>query len=159
MGPAHGLADHRPVGGEIGLRHRAAGRAHRLYGSGKLSLAELIAPAEALARAGIPVTGGLADSLPRSAGLLGRWPSTRRIFFRGDVPLPRGDSLVQADLADTLRAVAEGGPDAFYAGPIAGRIAAAVRAPIAARSKPSRMFRISIRWTPPDEGGGIETTS
>ncbi len=107
---------------------RGLAEAHRLYGSGKLSLAELIAPAEALARAGIPVTGGLADSLPRSAGLLGRWPSTRRIFFRGDVPLPRGDSLVQADLADTLRAVAEGGPDAFYAGPIAGRIAAAVRA-------------------------------
>ncbi|GJD42976.1 Glutathione hydrolase proenzyme [Methylobacterium cerastii] len=106
---------------------RGLAEAHRLYGSGKLSLAELIAPAEALARGGIPVAGGLADSLPRSAGLLGRWPSTRKIFFRGDAPLPRGESLVQADLAGTLRAIAEGGPDAFYAGPVAARIAAAVR--------------------------------
>ena len=106
---------------------RGLAEAHRLYGSGTLSLADLIAPAEALARGGIPVAGGLADSLPRSAGLLGRWPSTRKIFFRGDAPLTRGDSLVQADLAGTLRAIAEGGPDAFYAGPVAARIAAAVR--------------------------------
>ena len=107
---------------------RGLAEAHRLYGSGTLSLAELIAPAEALARGGIPVAGGLADSLPRSAGLLGRWPSTRKIFFRGDAPLPRGDSLVQADLAGTLRLIAEGGPDAFYQGAIAARIAASVRA-------------------------------
>ena len=43
-------------------------------------------------------------------------------------PLARGERLVQADLADTLAAIAESGPDAFYTGPIAERIAAAVRA-------------------------------
>ncbi|WP_375455616.1 gamma-glutamyltransferase [uncultured Methylobacterium sp.] len=107
---------------------RGLAEAHRLYGSGRLALAELIAPAERLARAGIPVTGGLADSLPRAAGLLGRWPSSRAIFFRGDAPLPRGDTLVQADLADTLNAVAARGADAFYTGPVAERIAAAVQA-------------------------------
>lgn len=107
---------------------RGLAEAHRLYGSGRLALSELIAPAEKLARTGIPVTGGLADSLPRAAGLLGRWPSSRAIFFRGDAPLPRGDTLVQADLADTLNAVAARGADAFYTGPVAERIAAAVRA-------------------------------
>ena len=41
--------------------------------------------------------------------------------------LPRGANLVQTDLAQTLAAIAARGPDAFYTGPIAQRIAAAVR--------------------------------
>jgi gamma-glutamyltranspeptidase/glutathione hydrolase len=106
---------------------RGLSEAHRLYGSGRFTLADLIAPAEALAREGIPVEGGLADSLSRSAGLLGRWPSSRAIFFSGDAPLPPGSRLVQADLADTLKAIAQHGPDAFYRGPVAERVAAAVR--------------------------------
>ncbi|MET0257647.1 MAG: gamma-glutamyltransferase, partial [Methylobacterium sp.] len=89
---------------------RGFAEAHRRYGSQKFSLAELIAPAEALARGGIPVESGLADSLPRASGLLGRWPSSRAIFFAGDQILKRGDILVQRDLADTLHAIAERGP-------------------------------------------------
>ncbi|KQT73549.1 gamma-glutamyltranspeptidase [Methylobacterium sp. Leaf465] len=107
---------------------RGLAEAHRLYGSGRFTLADLIAPAEKLAREGIPVESGLADSLPRAAGLLGRWPSSRKIFFAGDRPLERGERLVQTDLADTLAAIATSGPDAFHTGPIAERIAAAVRA-------------------------------
>ena len=107
---------------------RGLAEAHRLYGSGKLGLAELIAPAERLAREGVSVSDGLADSLPRASGLLGQWPSSRAIFFKGERPLERGDLLVQRDLADTLKSVAEAGPDAFYRGPIAERIAGAVRA-------------------------------
>ena len=106
---------------------RGLAEAHRRYGSGKLSLAELIAPAEKLARDGIPVESGLADSLPRASGLLGQWPSSRAVFFEGDHVLPRGATLIQRDLADTLRTIAERGPDAFYEGPIAERIAAAVQ--------------------------------
>ena len=39
----------------------------------------------------------------------------------------RGTLLVQTDLADTLDAIASSGPRAFYEGPIADKIAAAVR--------------------------------
>ena len=106
---------------------RGLAEAHARYGSGRFTLAELIAPAERLAREGIPVESGLADSLPRASGLLGQWPSSRAIFFQGDHVLPRGATLVQRDLAETLHAIAERGPDAFYTGPIAERIAAAVR--------------------------------
>ncbi|CAO4148170.1 gamma-glutamyltransferase [Methylorubrum aminovorans] len=106
---------------------RGLAEAHRRYGSGKLTLAELIAPAEKLARDGIPVESGLADSLPRASGLLGQWPSSRAVFFDGDHVLPRGATLRQADLADTLKTIAERGPDAFYEGPIAEKIAAAVQ--------------------------------
>ena len=54
---------------------RGLAEAHRRYGSGKLTLAELIAPAERLAREGIGVEGGLADSLPRGGGGRGGGPS------------------------------------------------------------------------------------
>ena len=107
---------------------RGLAEAHSLYGSGRFTLADLIAPAEKLARDGIPVDSGLADSLPRAAGLLGRWPSSRKIFFAGERPLERGARLVQTDLADTLAAIAKSGPDAFHTGVIAARIAESVRA-------------------------------
>jgi gamma-glutamyltranspeptidase/glutathione hydrolase len=58
---------------------------------------------------------------------LGRWPSSRAIFFKGEALLREGDPLVQRDLARTLQAIAQDGPDAFYRGRIAGQIAAAVQ--------------------------------
>ena len=100
--------------------------AHARYGSGRFTLAELLAPAERLAREGFAVADDLADTLPGAAGRLGRFAATRAIFFNGDRPLGLGERLVQPDLADTLAAVAAGGPDAFYRGETARRIAAAV---------------------------------
>ncbi|HEY0352555.1 MAG TPA: gamma-glutamyltransferase [Enterovirga sp.] len=119
----------RDTGLSVGVPGTVAGLALALarYGSGRFALADLIAPAERLAREGIPVEDDLADSLPASAGRLGRFPTTRTVFFDGERPLGRGARLLQPDLAATLGAVARGGPDAFYRGDIAARIAAAVR--------------------------------
>ena len=49
------------------------------------------------------------------------------MFFRNGKALAAGDTLVQRDLADTLEAIAKHGPRAFYEGPIAQKIAAAVQ--------------------------------
>jgi gamma-glutamyltranspeptidase/glutathione hydrolase len=114
----------------IGVPGTVAGLAlaHAKYGSGKLSLAELIAPAIRLAEQGFPVEDDLADSLPRARERLARWPSSAGILLKnGGQPLQAGDRLIQSDLADTLRAIAERGPDAFYKGDIAARIADAVQ--------------------------------
>lgn len=114
----------------VGVPGTVAGLAlaHRSYGSGKFTLHELIAPAIALARDGIPVDDDLADSLPRAQPRLVRWPAAARIFLREDgTALGRGDRLVQHDLARSLEAIARDGPDAFYRGAIAERIVAAVR--------------------------------
>ncbi|MDP3547384.1 MAG: gamma-glutamyltransferase [Phreatobacter sp.] len=101
--------------------------AHRRYGSGRLSLAELVAPAIRLARDGITVDEDLADSLPRAATRLGRFPSSRRIFLRADGTAPgHGDLLVQEDLARSLEAIAQQGPAGFYEGATAARIVAAL---------------------------------
>ncbi|ACA18894.1 gamma-glutamyltransferase [Methylobacterium sp. 4-46] len=116
-------------GKAVGVPGTVRGLAEALarYGSGRFTLAELIAPAEALAREGITVEDDLAASLPRAAGILGRYESSRAVFFRGDRPYGWGERLVQPDLAATLRRIAEGGPDAFYRGEVAERIVAAVR--------------------------------
>lgn len=105
---------------------RGLALAHENYGSGKFKLAELIAPAIALARDGIIVDEDLADSLPQAGGRLGRHAPTRAIFFAGDKPLAPGTRLIQSDLASTLSIIAEQGADAFYRGPIAEKIAASV---------------------------------
>jgi gamma-glutamyltranspeptidase / glutathione hydrolase len=115
----------------IGVPGTVAGLAlaHQRYGSGRLTLAELIAPAIALARDGFTVEDDIADSLPRARTRLGRWPSSAKIFLKSDGNvLAPGDRLVQRDLADTLEAIAQRGPRAFYEGPIAEKLAAGVQA-------------------------------
>src|SRR5215468_7808735 len=114
----------------IGVPGTVAGLAlaHAKYGSGKFTLAQLIAPAIALAREGIPIENDIADSLPRSQSRLARWPATAKIFFADGRPLPPGATLLQRDLADTLAAIAREGPTAFYRGATADKLVAAVRA-------------------------------
>src|SRR5664279_5653835 len=114
----------------VGVPGTVAGLAlaQQKYGSGKLSLADLIAPAIDLARKGFPVEDDIADSLPRARDRLARWPSSSGIFLNGGQPLHEGDRLFQFDLADTLRAIAQDGPRAFYQGRTASQIADAVRA-------------------------------
>ena len=59
---------------------------------------------------------------------MARWPSTAKLFLKPDGSLiARGTLLVQSDLAATLEAIAKHGPRAFYEGPVADKISAAVR--------------------------------
>ena len=118
----------RDSGLAVGVPGTVAGLAlaREKYGSGKLSLADLIAPAIRLASQGFPVEDDTADSLPRAKERLARWPSSAAIFLTGGQPPSEGDRLLQFDLADTLRAIAQDGPRAFYQGSIAGEIADAV---------------------------------
>ena len=119
----------RDSGLAVGVPGTVAGLAlaEQKYGSGKFTLADLMAPAIELARNGFPVEDDLADSLPAARARLARFPSSASIFLDGgDLP-QEGDRLIQSDLADTLRAIADGGPHAFYTGRIAEQIADAVR--------------------------------
>ena len=120
----------RDSGLAVGVPGTVAGLALALekYGSGKFALADLIAPAIALARDGILVEDDLADSLPRSAPRLARFPSAAKIFLKSDgAALAPGDRLVQSDLARSLETIARDGPRGFYAGPISQRIVDSVR--------------------------------
>ena len=115
----------------IGVPGTVAGLAlaHAKYGSGKFTLAQLIAPAIKLAREGFAVDDELADTLPRAAPRLAAWPAAAKIFLKeGGAPLGRGDTLTQGDLAASLETIARDGPRAFYEGPLAEKIVAGVRA-------------------------------
>jgi gamma-glutamyltranspeptidase / glutathione hydrolase len=130
---ANGAADpakSRESGLGVGVPGTVAGLTAALnrFGSGKFTLADLIAPALALARDGIPIEDDLVDSLLLAQPRLARWPSSARIFLKPDgTALGPGDRLVQSDLAASLDAIARDGPRAFYTGPIADQIVAAVR--------------------------------
>jgi gamma-glutamyltranspeptidase/glutathione hydrolase len=141
------------------------------YGSGRFTLAELIAPAIAMARDGIAFSDDRAESLPNEQARLARWPSTAKIFLRSDGSvLPLGDRLVQSDLAASLEAIARNGPRAFYEGPTAEKIATAVQAAggvmTADDLKDYRAIeRLPVRGTyrgydivsmPPPSSGGVE---
>ncbi|MFA7438478.1 gamma-glutamyltransferase [Castellaniella sp.] len=96
--------------------------AHRQWGS--LPWARLIEPAIQWAEQGMVVSPTLADALQRNRDTMGPWPATRAIFWRAGQPLRAGERLVQADLAQSLRWLAQQGAAAFYEGPIAERLVA-----------------------------------
>jgi gamma-glutamyltranspeptidase/glutathione hydrolase len=115
----------------IGVPGTVAGLAlaREKYGSGKFSLRDLMAPAIALAQSGVRVTDDTADSLPNARERLARWPAAAAIFLKnGDEPLGNGDRLLQFDLADTLKLIAEHGPAGFYEGRTAKKLSRAVQA-------------------------------
>jgi gamma-glutamyltranspeptidase/glutathione hydrolase len=114
----------------IGVPGTVAGLALALetYGSGRFTLAQILAPAIDLARDGFAVADDTADTLSDMYRRMGRWPNSAKGFSRSDgTPLREGDRLIQPDLAATLTAIAERGPRGFYEGPIAERLARAVR--------------------------------
>jgi len=97
--------------------------AHARYG--KLPWRDLFAPAIKLAEAGVPVSPRLQMLLAKDP-FLARYEPARSYFYGADgAPKP---VLLNPELAATLRLVAAGGADAFYTGPIAHDMVAALRA-------------------------------
>jgi gamma-glutamyltranspeptidase/glutathione hydrolase len=98
------------------------------FGSGRLSRAEVMQPAIDWAERGIPVTPGLARIIGEEAARIRTTPACAALYLPGGAPPAAGAALPNRDLAATLGAIAAGGPDVFYRGELAGRIAAAVQA-------------------------------
>jgi gamma-glutamyltranspeptidase/glutathione hydrolase len=95
---------------------------------GTMPRATVMATAIRLARDGFILTSADADLLARGAPLLRQTAATARIFLHSDLsPLKSGERLWQPDLAETLQAIADKGPDAFYQGEIPKAVEAASR--------------------------------
>src|SRR4051812_29148886 len=97
--------------------------AHKEHG--KLPWAQLFAPAIKLAEEGFPVSPRLAESIAEDE-YLGKMPDAARYFYSDGKPLAAGAQLRNPALATVLRAIAEGGADAFYLGKIAQEIVTTV---------------------------------
>jgi gamma-glutamyltranspeptidase/glutathione hydrolase len=102
---------------------RGLALAHKRFG--KLPWKDVVSPAAQLAEDGFAISDGLARSLNgQLSGAMGRYPASVDAYGKpGGGTWSAGDRLVLKDLAKTLRAIATDGPDVFYRGWIADRIA------------------------------------
>ncbi|HEM6595871.1 TPA: gamma-glutamyltransferase [Yersinia enterocolitica] len=95
---------------------------------GKLTRQQVMAPAIKLAREGFVLTRADTDILDTTVKRFRQDPESARIFLRkNSEALQPGDRLIQTDLADTLTAISEKGPDAFYQGKIPQAVEAAAK--------------------------------
>lgn len=91
---------------------------------GSADRAMLMKAAIDLAGKGFVLDRGDAEMLAEAVPELGKDPASAAIFTNQGKPWQPGDRLVQADLAKSLQAIADGGADAFYKGPVGAAIAA-----------------------------------
>ena len=95
---------------------------------GTVPFAVAAAPAIAYARDGFAVEPHLADAIAHQLAAIQARPALAAIFLHPDgTPLRAGETLHQPALAATLQRIADGGPDAFYRGPVATAVVDSVR--------------------------------
>ncbi len=99
--------------------------AHRRWG--RANWEGLFAEAITLAEDGFTVSPRLATLVGNDEERLQRFPDTAAYFFPGGTAIAEGDTLVNADYAATLRAIARNGAQAFYEGEVAEDIVRTVR--------------------------------
>jgi gamma-glutamyltranspeptidase / glutathione hydrolase len=93
----------------------------------KLPVSDLFNYAIHYAEHGFPLSVTGERTIASAAHELAKYESSAEIFLRNGRGLKAGEFLVQPHVAQTLRQVAEGGPEMFYDGEIAQRIAAAIQ--------------------------------
>jgi len=103
---------------------RGMALAHKRFG--KLPWKDVVAPAIELASKGFVISASLARGLTGEVGRgMAQYPASVAAYGKpGGGAWAAGDRLVLPDLAKSLTAIATDGPDAFYKGWIADRIAA-----------------------------------
>jgi gamma-glutamyltranspeptidase/glutathione hydrolase len=108
----------------VGVPGSVAGLEYAREKYGTRSRGALIAPAIAFAERGFVLDDGDIALFVTANADFADDPATAAIFLNHGKPYKAGDRLVQRDLARTLRLIAQRGPDAFYHGSIADKIAA-----------------------------------
>ncbi len=154
----------------VGVPGTVAGLTLALRKYGTMSLQDVMAPALRLAGDGFLVSDDMARQLERRQKRLAQSEATREVFFSdGDTPLKAGDRLVQPDLWQSLKAISEKGPYAFYRGTIAERLVAEMEAnggimtledlagyaPVEREAVRGTYRGFEIRSMPPPSSGGI----
>ncbi|WP_423201608.1 gamma-glutamyltransferase [Fluoribacter gormanii] len=97
---------------------------------GRLPLAKTLAPAIKIAQEGFLVDKQLSSFLKNEDRLeqIRKYPATAKIFLNNGRPYLIGERLIQTDLANTLKRIAEKGKQGFYAGEVAERLVKGVNA-------------------------------
>ena len=95
---------------------------------GTVALAELAAPASAMAREGVPLNFEQAYVFEILVGMLTSTPEARAEFTRDGVPLRVGEPFRSPELAETIERLGAEGSRPFYDGDIASAIVEQVQA-------------------------------
>jgi gamma-glutamyltranspeptidase/glutathione hydrolase len=95
---------------------------------GTITMAKALQPAIRYARDGFPVQEIIADDWNDAAKRLAQDPAAAKTFLPNGVAPQQGEIFANPRLANSLEAIAKGGRDAFYKGPIARAIVADMRA-------------------------------
>lgn len=95
---------------------------------GTRPLSGLLEPAIGYAEDGFAVSEQLAGGFAALNDKLAQFPDSRDIFTRDGAPIQAGETLVQSNLAQTLRTIASGGAEAFYKGDVGREMARAIQA-------------------------------
>jgi oxamate amidohydrolase len=121
--------------------------AHERYG--RLPWGDLFADAQRYASGGVPVGRSLADWLADDVEDLSAQPTAAEIFLPEGRAARQGERLVQADLARSLKEIAQhGARDGFYT----GRIAEQIDSTLSAEGSPLRASDLEsyrARWVEP----------
>lgn len=107
--------------GTYGMPHGICDAAQRF---GRIPLAELVAPAAALARAGVPLNAAQAYVVEILEGICRLTPESEAIYAPGGRLLAEGDAVVQPELAASLELLGDEGSRPFYEGEIAAAVTA-----------------------------------
>jgi gamma-glutamyltranspeptidase/glutathione hydrolase len=129
------VADDRNVHGPLSVMvpSTVRGYAQAVERFGRLPWRDLLAPAIALAKDGLPVDWYVTLRIAAFAADLRRYAESRRIYLPDDLPpavpaIGPAPVLSMGRLPETLARLAEAGPEDFYTGEIAASIAADIAA-------------------------------
>ena len=100
---------------------------HQKLGSKKRTWAELLAPAIALAENGFVIDEGFASTFENAGKRMLKHPVSAALFFPGGVPLAKGATFKNPELAVVLKRI-EKGPKGFYEGATADALVAQMKA-------------------------------
>ncbi|MFA7553987.1 MAG: gamma-glutamyltransferase [Spongiibacteraceae bacterium] len=107
----------------VGIPGSLAVYDYMLKKSGKFTLSDIILPAADLAERGFPLCQVSHDRIAFSAEKIRLFPATAQVLLdQQGQPWPVGHDLIQKDLANTYRMIAEQGIDYFYRGDFAHKV-------------------------------------
>lgn len=89
---------------------------------GTFNIKEILSPAINLAEDGFPLSFRHSESINYFNNEFNSHPSSKKIFTKNGEKYSFGDTLIQKDLAHTLKIISEKGEDGFYTGDIADKL-------------------------------------
>jgi gamma-glutamyltranspeptidase / glutathione hydrolase len=112
----------------VGVPGEVAGLIEARKRFGTLPMTTIAAPAIKLASEGFPLDAALRIAIERQRAGMKQFPDLGRVFTPNGAVPKDGEIIRQTDLAETLKAIAQQGPEIFYRGRIAEAIVKTIKA-------------------------------